>query len=103
MTVVFLSAAEIIENRYIFVLRFLTLFYFSGTKASLKIVQVGSWMLWASRRYTNSFFLLETLQSLLHLSLTFSMKIRFVYKLLLLSSNSLKIVDRYRYVESVCD
>lgn len=58
------------------------MFYFSGTKASLKIVQVGNWMLWAFRKYTSSSFLLEIPQSLPPLSSMYLMKTRFVMKLI---------------------
>lgn len=54
-------------------------FFFPGTKASSKIVQVGSWMQWAFKRYTNSSFLLEIPQSLLPLSSMYLMKIRLVF------------------------
>lgn len=56
----------------------LSFFFFLGTKASLKIVPVGSWMPLVFRRYTSSSFPLEIPPSLPPLSSMYLMKIRFV-------------------------
>ncbi len=75
----------------------LSVFYFSGTKASSKIVQVVNWMLWAFRRYTSSSFPLEIPQSLPPSSSMCLMRIRFVIKF-----KSFIILLKGRYTAKKC-